>query len=335
MAVSLTYAGVGPETAVLSYSDVQKFFKRLRNSGYRVRYIGAGEYGSDKGRSHWHVVLFFNGAYPQLHLAPFGTKSGRRQWIDEWPHGHIFPQVAEYGGFRYMLKYFLKSEDLEVSDRKLFRSKNPPLGMEFFKRVADRMVSERIAFHAPTYSFADVLQYDKRLNRMVPRQFYLQGRTLQLMCDYYCQQWRNKYWELPPQTEFLMERFLDPEARARIDAAPDYIETVIRQRQLDREVDLAAAERANRAAEPTVAFSLLPEQHGLAVLRRDGSLRIVPNDGGEEEWLVDVRGRAVEDQLRGVGLTLDQAIALTDWAHWSLREDERMRLLPNLSQRRA
>lgn len=33
--------------------------KRLRFSGYLVRYFAVGEYGSEKGRAHWHLILFF------------------------------------------------------------------------------------------------------------------------------------------------------------------------------------------------------------------------------------------------------------------------------------
>lgn len=45
--------------AVLTYSDVQKYIKRLRKSGYVVRYFAVGEYGSTKGRAHWHLIVFY------------------------------------------------------------------------------------------------------------------------------------------------------------------------------------------------------------------------------------------------------------------------------------
>lgn len=45
--------------ALLTYSDVQKYMKRLRFSGYVVRYFAVGEYGSKKGRSHWHLIVFY------------------------------------------------------------------------------------------------------------------------------------------------------------------------------------------------------------------------------------------------------------------------------------
>lgn len=45
--------------ALLTYSDVQKYLKRLRKSGYVVRYFAVGEYGSTKGRAHWHLIVFY------------------------------------------------------------------------------------------------------------------------------------------------------------------------------------------------------------------------------------------------------------------------------------
>lgn len=45
--------------ALLTYSDVQKYMKRLRESGYVVRYFAVGEYGSMKGRAHWHLITFY------------------------------------------------------------------------------------------------------------------------------------------------------------------------------------------------------------------------------------------------------------------------------------
>lgn len=44
---------------LLTYSDVQKYMKRFRASGYRPRYFAVGEYGSFKGRAHWHLLIFW------------------------------------------------------------------------------------------------------------------------------------------------------------------------------------------------------------------------------------------------------------------------------------
>ena len=64
MAVTLTYAnlpnGETPQAAKrLKYKDVELFLMRLRKAGYKFTKIAAGEYGGEKGRAHWHLMLFF------------------------------------------------------------------------------------------------------------------------------------------------------------------------------------------------------------------------------------------------------------------------------------
>lgn len=44
-------------------SDLQKFFKRLRKAGYKLRYFAVGEYGSKTFRPHYHIILF--GSVPE------------------------------------------------------------------------------------------------------------------------------------------------------------------------------------------------------------------------------------------------------------------------------
>ena len=53
--LTLTYA-VDPIS--LDVDDLQRFFKRLRNSGLSVRHYSCGEYGERLGRPHFHVLLF-------------------------------------------------------------------------------------------------------------------------------------------------------------------------------------------------------------------------------------------------------------------------------------
>ena len=64
-AVTLTYGrdAMGEKlherAVVMTYSDVQRYLKLLRRHRYTVRYFCAGEFGSEKGRVHWHIILFF------------------------------------------------------------------------------------------------------------------------------------------------------------------------------------------------------------------------------------------------------------------------------------
>jgi len=44
----------------LCKDDLQKWFKRVRNNGVKIRYYAVGEYGSHTLRPHYHVILFGN-----------------------------------------------------------------------------------------------------------------------------------------------------------------------------------------------------------------------------------------------------------------------------------
>lgn len=61
--ITLTYSEKNiPENMSLEKSHLQKFFKRLRKQlTSKVRYFAVGEYGTKKGRPHYHVILFTNG----------------------------------------------------------------------------------------------------------------------------------------------------------------------------------------------------------------------------------------------------------------------------------
>lgn len=56
--VTLTYDDEHlPPNESLYKPDVQRFLKRLRKK-HSVRYFGCGEYGSTRGRPHYHIILF-------------------------------------------------------------------------------------------------------------------------------------------------------------------------------------------------------------------------------------------------------------------------------------
>nr|WP_157843942.1 hypothetical protein [Epibacterium ulvae] len=206
--------------ATLIYSDFQKFMKRLRIDGYKVRYIVAGEYGSQKGRAHWHAVLFFDGAAPEMvdpwdieeslnRSTPdwrFAQPTGKycleqNMFWKYWPHGHVYFQRAEYKGFHYLLKYALKDQEQEVSQTHLAMSKKPPLGDAYFKEYAQRYVDHGLAPQDYFYSFADV--YDAKRKR---RKFYLQGRMREIFMDEFIQRWREQKGTEPPISDIVEQR---------------------------------------------------------------------------------------------------------------------------------
>jgi hypothetical protein len=193
LAVTLTYAdNDNPSAAILNIKDVQDFIKRLRKK-YKVRYIGAGEYGSKKGRAHWHLALFFKGDYPKF------PKDQNTHW-DKWPHGHVHFQEPDFKGYYYILKYILKGKEAGTNVNKFLLSKKPPLGDEWLRSYAKEFAAQRLSpqnfefrFHGVNWRNGDQIK------------FFLTGVTRDNFLEYYKKHWANMYDDKPKFSEKLME----------------------------------------------------------------------------------------------------------------------------------
>lgn len=57
--VTLTYDDKNlPADGKIDKTHLQKFFKRLRKSGEKIRYFACGEYGEKTRRPHYHAIIF-------------------------------------------------------------------------------------------------------------------------------------------------------------------------------------------------------------------------------------------------------------------------------------
>ena len=201
--ITLTY-GVDEEgksdhlrAAVLTYSDVQKYLKRLRRAGFPCRYFAVGEYGSVKGRAHWHLIMFWQGAVPE-------HKLGERFIEKHWPLGWSFWDKADGPSIRYVCKYITKDiRSMEVQGH-LSMSKKPPLGAAYFVQRAGDYVRAGLSPRDAMYSFAG--EDRKGVTYM------LRGRSLDLFCQSFIDQWTaaypGKWW--PPSD--LIEAYCDRSA---------------------------------------------------------------------------------------------------------------------------
>lgn len=190
LALTLTYAGDGPETRTLVYSDVQKFLKKLRFDGYKVRYLVAGEYGSQKGRAHWHLILFFKHKFPEVEL-------DRRITWKYWDHGLVYFQNPDFRGFAYVLKYILKGKAKQEGHFGM--SKKPPLGHEYLTcELVHRYVKAGLAPRDFKFSWPDV-----QSRRGKPLIFNMTGVTRRNFVDAFVQTWRTIHGGEPPYTEAL------------------------------------------------------------------------------------------------------------------------------------
>lgn len=198
-----------PHARQLHYADVQKYLKRLRkNTDGRIRFFATGEYGSAKGRAHWHLVLFCQGARPPgvrfderyVHQAAPGVKL--------WPHGWSFWEEANPERIRYAVKYILK-DVAEGFDRVQRLSTQPELGRVYFRNEAHRYA---LAGLPPrhTYRFPG-----DRLRDGSMREYRLSRAALYKFLGDYALAWRELYGgEDWPQSD-LMDAFCDERERRR------------------------------------------------------------------------------------------------------------------------
>lgn len=307
LALTLTYAGDVPQATSLYYVDVQLMLKRLRADGFSVRYMCAGEFGEKKGRAHWHCVLFFVGRVPHLPI-------DRRVDWKYWKAGLVYAQRAEKEGFQYLMKYSLK-DDTQNGFKKLLRlSKRPPLGFEFFANMAQRMVDAGLAVHNPEYAFAHVRARGKD-GVYRPVKFWLSDTSLDMFLYEYVLRWRHAYGAMPPDTEFLWEKYHDPIAKDEL--ANSFVD-LEQQVALRRKVAVEFAMKQSRIPLefPVQTGWLLLPGGNLAVAYSNGGLVIIKEG---EKWHLDAgsgngeSGVSLLAQLRRLGLSAEDVSSVRRW----------------------
>lgn len=183
--VTLTYATQEDLShRVLHPDHWQKFVRALRDEiipgstakikKRSVRYFVAGEYGSLKGRAHFHALLFGSGEPPTI--IPHKWDSSRA-YIPQWKKGHV--NVDKYvtpKTVRYVAKYILKGTDINAETDNWFSvSKKPPLGASFFEDKA----SEAVAFSVMPSSFRYTPPGDDYQSK---RRYMMTGATRRNYC---------------------------------------------------------------------------------------------------------------------------------------------------------
>ena len=180
--VTLTYGGGDtPESRFLRKSDLTAYLKAIRNDGHKVRFFGVGEYGSKKGRAHWHVVLFWQSKMPHREI--------RKNITDEWwPHGFSHWDNCDVAGIRYVMKYITKVVGDDAHQKSMGMSRKPVLGYWYFCELADRYIEQGLAPQRPFYKFREALTLDGR-----PIEFYMPPLVRDQFCGIYIAKWLAKY----------------------------------------------------------------------------------------------------------------------------------------------
>lgn len=213
--VTLTYRdSEHPSAHVLTYSDVQKWLKRLRTAGYPVRYFVVGEYGSKKARAHWHAMLYWK-LQPPEGIRLHRNLTGVAQWGDDMERrpreGFTWWDRPSPEAVRYVCKYLLKGAgDMEMQGH-MGLSKQPPLGHDYFNTMAFEYAKAHLAPQTLAYSFPDVTRRKQDGTREVV-EFRMMGTTAQNFLDAYVDYWRLLHPREHMPASDLVEEFLDPGA---------------------------------------------------------------------------------------------------------------------------
>lgn len=196
--VTLTYGGGDtPQSRFLRKSDITAWMKAIRGDGHKVRVFYVGEYGSKKGRAHWHAVLFWHSKMPYREL--------RKNIDDEWwPHGYSFWDDADAASIRYVMKYINKNVSDKDGLKTMGMSRKPILGWQFFQELAGRYIDQGLSPQKPFYKFRDVLDKDGK-----PLEFYMPPLVAEQFVSAFILQWQarnpDRHW--PPSE--LVDKYHD------------------------------------------------------------------------------------------------------------------------------
>lgn len=138
-----------PEDKSIHKEDLQLFFKRFRKrlGDRKIRYYACGEYGEERGRPHYHAILFGFGSLSELYYDR-GLKAYRSKLIDEcWSFGHNTVGSVTYDSCRYVADYVGKKYNGEKAkevygERQVpFQIQSLSIGKRFAQANADRLRS--------------------------------------------------------------------------------------------------------------------------------------------------------------------------------------------------
>lgn len=184
--LTLTYNDQNlPPGNSLVKSDLQNFFKRLRNSCGPFRYYACGEYGEKDNRPHYHVICFgldFSEDRKKFTTNSRGDYLYKSQNLtDIWDKGHCLLGLFNYSTAAYTARYCMKKmtgkdsalhytrvdlstgEEYQVLPEFALMSLKPGIGADWYEKYkkdafpSDFLIHEGKKHSVPRY-YADKLK---------------------------------------------------------------------------------------------------------------------------------------------------------------------------------
>lgn len=132
--ITLTYQDKYLKSQELQYNDFKKFIKNIRQqTGRKFRYFGCGEYGSERHRPHWHVILFGHNFMDTEPVAKawseLDRRTGKRDLLGRIECSEITAARAGYVA-KYTLKHAGNNEKPpeHFIPERAFMSRQPGIG---------------------------------------------------------------------------------------------------------------------------------------------------------------------------------------------------------------
>lgn len=181
--VTLTYRteGEGMRPYQFDYRTVQLFLKRLRknNPQLKIRFACFGEKGEKRARVHWHLAIFTNPTEGKTYFPIQWGKAQEdgRQWIPEWPHGHINVLPLTNENARYTAKYAVKDAIGNKAAERWRFSAGRALGTDYIVDYAKRIAKMGAYPHNFRYSIDGITTPDGKkmwfffMNKSLKRHF--------------------------------------------------------------------------------------------------------------------------------------------------------------------
>lgn len=124
-----------PANRSLDVRHVQLFMKRLRKSiPHKVRYFFCGEYGGERGRPHYHGLLFGHDFSDRefLKVSPSGEKLYRSASLERlWPFGFSSVGDFSFSSAAYVARYTMKKASVKDVDHYVDKCTGEVLAPEF------------------------------------------------------------------------------------------------------------------------------------------------------------------------------------------------------------
>lgn len=119
MFITLTYDNEYlPDNYSLDVRDLQLFFKRLRRrldkkefNGLKIKYFACGEYGTRRGRPHYHAIIFGLKYNNEIH---------KKLISDCWQKGFSYIGNVTDASVKYVAKYLSKAEQMFYNKKDYF-----------------------------------------------------------------------------------------------------------------------------------------------------------------------------------------------------------------------